>query len=132
MPTETEAKSNWCPFARTFDSWDGSKCSINRNDDGSLVTSCRCIASKCMAWRWRDARAGHSARYAQYASGAVPLEAEPERPKEVPLTWSWDPGAPIGMGSVYRSPRWVEPEEEAKARFVLERHGFCGLAGPIV
>ena len=35
--TETEARERWCPMAREMTAWD---------------KDCKCIASKCMAWRW--------------------------------------------------------------------------------
>jgi hypothetical protein len=55
MWTETEARSRWCPFARSVRQIPvgGSQIAImahNRdNPDGNIPA---CIASSCMAWRW--------------------------------------------------------------------------------
>ena len=58
--TEDEAKAKWCPFARTktikFSSDDGAVSSANRDFDGEPIDKLHtCIASACMAWRWRVA-----------------------------------------------------------------------------
>jgi hypothetical protein len=51
MHTEDEAKNLWCPHARVLEPY-AEKTSMNRDTkDESL---CRCIASKCMAWRWGE------------------------------------------------------------------------------
>lgn len=56
---EQEAKTKWCPFARTaLNEW----ASINRagtvaieaNRGTDVIEETRCIASGCMAWRWTD------------------------------------------------------------------------------
>jgi len=60
--TEEEAKTKWCPFARTLGTLSVPVHGIetvvahgshNRGFamDGPL-TKCLCIASACMAWRW--------------------------------------------------------------------------------
>ena len=70
MLTEAEAKTKWCPFARTIErSPDGVTRSRNRvativNDAEGTITDvysagllgCACIASACMAWRWEMER----------------------------------------------------------------------------
>lgn len=53
---EDEAKTKWCPFARTFDGVQtetiAAAASVSRQNDGSPFKPCLCIASACMAWRW--------------------------------------------------------------------------------
>lgn len=66
MKTETEAKECWCPFSRlayvemkgdgTADMKMGLT-AFNRQQDiktevASYAVGTRCVASKCMAWRW--------------------------------------------------------------------------------
>ena len=61
--TEQEARTKWCPMARSSDNG----VSINRTDDLTCKPDkdCMCIASECMAWRWeRDL----------YAEGYEPKE----------------------------------------------------------
>jgi hypothetical protein len=61
MP-EDEARTKWCPMARTIavrdDNADGNfRRVLGWNDDGGATAGpfpCRCIASACMAWRWAD------------------------------------------------------------------------------
>jgi hypothetical protein len=53
MMTEDEAKTKWCPMARTSSALEGC-CSINRLYVSSVTTETRCIASDCMAWRCID------------------------------------------------------------------------------
>jgi hypothetical protein len=52
--TEEEAKTKWCPFARTrmVDSEDSP--SGNRTDMGDPDLGAFCIGSACMAWRWAN------------------------------------------------------------------------------
>lgn len=54
--TEEEAKTKWCPFARTktlkFSTDDGGVASANRDFDGLPIDHLHtCMASACMAWR---------------------------------------------------------------------------------
>ena len=46
-----EAGKKWCPMALTAL---GSGVSVNREHDGSFFFECRCIADRCMVWRWKD------------------------------------------------------------------------------
>lgn len=45
--TEDEAKTKWCPFARTYTGCGPS----NRGPQGELDDNALCVASECMAWR---------------------------------------------------------------------------------
>lgn len=59
MLTEDEAKTKWCPFARYQGFRDGGvnrwKQSAPADEPHALnPIPCRCIASDCMAWRWKD------------------------------------------------------------------------------
>lgn len=51
--TEEEAKEHWCPFGRVSEYGYGTASplctAVNRCRDGSMT---RCMASKCMAWKW--------------------------------------------------------------------------------
>lgn len=51
---ESEAKRDWCPFAREPARMpDGTHVAVNRlpQSDGATEVSL-CLASRCMAWRW--------------------------------------------------------------------------------
>ncbi len=69
MHTEEEAKTKWCPFARiaAIATLNGTAAPTNIPTYNRLLrafednsakdirdTSCNCIASECMAWRWTD------------------------------------------------------------------------------
>lgn len=49
---EEEAKTKWCPFARTPNYAGTTVSAINRNLHGEPLQTSLCIASQCMAWRW--------------------------------------------------------------------------------
>ena len=65
MKTEEQARECWCPFVRFGMESDG-ETSSNRdrfvlpetgktsNETDRVRHNARCIASKCMAWRWDD------------------------------------------------------------------------------
>lgn len=55
MMTEEDALRKWCPYAMSAS--DDYEYSANRFTDGNPDTGARCIASKCMAWRWNEATA---------------------------------------------------------------------------
>lgn len=51
--TESEAKTKWCPFARTgafTDRGPMMAVTTNRDPRPDVQSSCNCIASDCMAW----------------------------------------------------------------------------------
>ena len=50
MYTEEEAKTRWCPFARTEAVGAANDIAINRDSDGNTAGA-KCLASGCMAWR---------------------------------------------------------------------------------
>lgn len=62
MRTEEEARTKWCPFARSAGVTDGGEIVVSNRDAESInkighaetlnPLSCRCIASGCQAWRW--------------------------------------------------------------------------------
>lgn len=58
--TEDEAKKKWCPFVR-FNAPDGATDALIINNRAKRAAPgettngqmCGCLASKCMAWRWK-------------------------------------------------------------------------------
>ena len=56
--TEEEARTKWCPMARTMvvtPEYQGTGNRINHMNDEIIVTNpteCRCIASECAIWQW--------------------------------------------------------------------------------
>ncbi len=58
MWTETEANEKWCPFARPAQNIGNDErgdmmiAGPNRSVDGGHRSVSRCLASRCMAWRW--------------------------------------------------------------------------------
>jgi hypothetical protein len=59
--TEDEAKTKWCPFVRHPVNMPGYS-NGNRFNKPSLDATCRCIGSRCMAWRWEILVADESMR----------------------------------------------------------------------
>lgn len=51
--TEDDAKTKWCPFARDSNTA-GNRIRYGADaDDAPAAAEFPCIASACMAWRWR-------------------------------------------------------------------------------
>lgn len=128
MITEAEAKTKWCPLARTpIDAPDGLITGFipaNRSERG-LPASCLCIGSACMAWRWIESHPASRLQYA-YGSDGNHLQrgaAEPPRPPSIPESWEWQPGDPDALETT--QPRWRETGAEA----LLRRQGYCGAFG---
>lgn len=51
--TEDEAKTKWCPHARVLLRTVSQYPAVNREPAAPPPRSTLCIASQCMAWRWR-------------------------------------------------------------------------------
>jgi len=67
--TEDEARKKWCPFARhTQDEAPVA----NRWDSDLNPIQCRCIASDCLAWRWRVTSGVEERMYHDVAAGKEP------------------------------------------------------------
>lgn len=148
MLTEKESGAHWCPFSRVAilrddGSVEPNSTSYNRldEDNGTLVPAGSfCIGSRCMAWRWIDSG---TQRWKTWEGYHYPPELstnseervawinenvkEPdERPDDVPASWVWQPAEVAFTDQRYpyvKAPRWLQPEEEAKAN----RHGYCSL-----
>lgn len=60
--TEEQARTKWCPHARQVAmTHTETGMSSTANRDGAAhygVQNCNCIASDCMAWRWRNTASG--------------------------------------------------------------------------
>lgn len=111
LRTEEEAKKCWCPFTRIPAddrvSLPGNA-AINRGPPGSEAEKrTRCIASECMAWR------ALPERKRLFVTRFGDEEAE----------YQWDPR------NSQSDPNIREQYAAATYREVVERHGFCGLAG---
>lgn len=54
MYAEDEARTKWCPFVRVITFHGGEVVTANRNIGSSdPLAKSICIASGCMAWRWK-------------------------------------------------------------------------------
>lgn len=57
MHTEDEARQKWCPFARVIEMLDDEPVEGygvgNRSTMQTSHPHARCLASECMAWRWK-------------------------------------------------------------------------------
>ncbi len=73
--TEEDAKTKWCPFARTAQPAANGPYSANRKADGSFGAS-SCIASACMAWR--DTTPADSVRIGRFREGFCGLARAPQ------------------------------------------------------
>jgi hypothetical protein len=59
MYTEDQARTKWCPFVRLHllsrdVSYNRRLGTGDRMEDTGLPHGSHCIASECMAWRWKD------------------------------------------------------------------------------
>lgn len=91
--TEAEAKTKWCPFARTVETGpNGTTCARNRvakvdeNFDNAVtyadtLVGVRCIASACMAWRTRHQWLDNAQQHPDWVSYA-PYGFEPGQGQE--------------------------------------------------
>lgn len=124
MPTQAEAKQMWCPFARVL-AMNGA--AYNRNQDrtvSSPIAQTECIGAACMGWRWASGDQQPRRLFVSSTADAPWDQVdEPERPLDLPASYTWHPPTMEGPG------RWLEPDAEYEARRVRDRVGFCGLAG---
>lgn len=105
LVTEDQAEALWCPAVRyTEGTEDGGS---NRfQSGGKLFTSpkaCRCLASKCMWWRWHDPE--HETLL--FADGEV---AEAKR-----RGWEFGESSNCSLAK--------------GSRPAAQRRGYCGMAG---
>lgn len=59
--TEDAARTKWCPFSSTgayTDRGPMGAIAVNRDPRQEVELACLCIASDCMAWRWRGHNSG--------------------------------------------------------------------------
>ena len=132
LVTEEDARSKWCPAARTgaySDRGPMGAVTTNRDPRIEVSQSCLCLASDCAAWRWAEdsgqKRKQHVPRDAAF--NAMPFDQLPKEAPPAPAgaeTWIWEPPYQDEAGITYYG-CFTEPLEEAKAR----RLGYCGLAG---
>ena len=101
--TEDEAKDKWCPFARVSETG-GRSVAINRDAEPWPT----CVASKCMAWRWRLLMAD-----------AAYLEAVKLATKE----------AKASGGNPKLAAQHVNDNRAKYGLPVKSFDGYCGLAG---
>lgn len=52
--TEEQAKTKWCPFARSLELSDLASAggAVNRSSFRAVAADCRCIGSDCAKWGW--------------------------------------------------------------------------------
>lgn len=78
--TEAEAKSKWCPFARTANGLEDAV-AVNRVFAKSEPDKdCYCLGSGCMAWRWGSKRNPNWKPGNMYTMGGLPTHPEDEPP----------------------------------------------------
>lgn len=53
MHTENEAKNKWCPMVRNGDGYTFKNESGEQSQQSFSNVDAKCIASRCMMWRWR-------------------------------------------------------------------------------
>lgn len=113
LKTEHEARTKWCPHGRmssfvVLESDEVASFSNNRTMSGKRSMGCNCIASECMAWRWKDAE--HQTH--------CKLAVDKSDPTIAPSGDGWRVAVHDDEGILWRR---VNPD----------RRGYCGLAGPV-
>lgn len=76
--TAEEAKAKWCPYARTHDD---TLSGVNRQYDGRPDMGARCIASECMAWRWKQVK------NEEFTPRTHMMAIAPAHPADLPSPW---------------------------------------------
>lgn len=125
MMTESEARTKWCPLART--PWalgrEGEAAAVNRwvttNAAGADNCFAVCLGSACMAWRWhrmpprKHCRCLNSRAKTEEHAGQKPAEA---------AGWEFVPYNADGEDGLAH---WLEPEAQCRDRW----RGYCGAFG---
>lgn len=89
----------------------------------------KCVGTECMGWRWSEKMSKPRIidcedKTALVAEDGAAVEFVPDGYKFVPAKLA-DIVNTDGSPLVDKAARWVEPEDQAKAR----RRGYCGKAG---
>ncbi len=115
--TEDEAKTKWCPHARSLVTLNGENgaiavCSGNRFEGDNVVV---CLASACMAWRWLPT-SPHTVKNAKaLADGGMKINAIKELRAAVACT-------------LKEAKDIVEGQMDWPAEYASDQ-GFCGAFG---
>lgn len=82
MHTEEQAREKWCPFARAIVLGTGDfgdfQLAINRTDRGGASLAALCIASDCMAWRWKKSKQDNLGTWMDPTHGYCGLAGAPK------------------------------------------------------
>lgn len=127
--TEDEAKTKWCPYARSIgwiDFRDGEKPATENRDTGGMPSACcLCIGSKCMAWRIseRARPADIERKYIEWRDGEEKPSTQFEELGWVLTDYGTEPADEEDDYIIH----WEDYEWVTKA--ACPAKGYCGLAG---